>query len=487
MEKMQVFLTPDEMAEVAGGRWVNDDKPRLITGVRVNPERVLPGDIVFTTTPAQWGKGILDSTQPKILKKMQEKGAAAIVSTGPKAYELTGLPTLVVENPKVALEKIAVCSRDRFQGKTVLVTGTEGKTGFKLLLAHVLKPQCACHASKDSANLTVPVWCSMAGVNRETQVHICEVSVAQPKVGFTRSRYLRPNISVITEVGYSHVETHGGLDALIYDKASVSDGLVDGGCCVVNASCPQFDKVRECIFKRHYVPVYGFGEHPRSQSRVIEAQFVNQSWVCKADVRGKEVQYTIHAMGDHMPNAVAGVLLTVDLLGYDVFQAAKEVASFEPSETMGRLEQLTLHGHPFTFYDHSHRASPLNFRSALRDVSRIQVTGKRIAVLGSMLNLGDLSDASHKDLMTDIEKAHFDVIYTLGDPIKVIRPLLKKLPGVTLKGHAKDWKELIEPVSNEIGDGDLLFMKGNHRVWLKYLSAELREQAQREQEANDAR
>ena len=465
-----MLLTAEQIADITGGEWLNPVPALSFHGIRVNIERIEKDDICFTSNPRQWGKGIPDTEEH--LTQIFAKGAAAAVVTDRSRAAGIDRPVLVVEDSRQALEAIALYARDNVPVKRVLVTGTEGKTGFKNQLYQLLNFQTRAHATLDSSNLNVPILCSMASIGDGDEVEVIEASVADGKAGVIRSNLVRPDICVLTEVGFEHITSHGSFENLIANKASITDGLKEGGICALNADSVNYELVREAIYRRKYVDLVTFGSGRKCNARLLKADFDSDElvWHIGASVEGIPLSYSVPALGEHVPVSSLAPLLVVHRLGYDVRRAAADFIHFRAAETMGRIDEVVTAQGSFRFYNHSHRASVLSYASALKDLGRLRPRpgGRKIAVIGNMLNIGEISRRSHEDLAPLIEKAGVDRLYTVG---RFALPLHSKLknPAILVK-HGDKYQEIEAPLLADLRDGDLLFMKGHHRIWLKDLA-----------------
>ncbi len=473
MSNKKMYLTSDMISEITGGKWYNLEKNIEFHGIRVNITRLEKDDICFTTNPEQWGKKI--SNTEKSLGTIFENGASAAVITNKDLVKVITKPLLVVENSKKALENIAFYVRDNIKVPRVLVTGTEGKTGFKNQLYSLLSKQISVHAKLDSSNLNVPIMCSLASISKDDKVEIIEASVAGPDVGVTRSDIVKPNICVITQVGLAHVSTHGSVENMIKNKASIVNSLHPKGICIVNADSKKYDKLREEIYRRKYVDIKTFGSGKKCNARLIDATFDQDElvWDIVAQIEGQTISYKVPLLGDYVPVASLAPLLTIHYLGYDVKKAAAEFINFKSMDTMGGLNEVVTSNKKFRFYDHSHRGSMLGYTSALKDFAKLnpQKNGKKIAVIGQMMNIGSISKQAHKDLAPLIESAKVDRLYTVG---KFTKPLHEELKDKSiLIKHGDKYQDIEEEFLNDIADGDIIFMKGNHRIWLKELASKI--------------
>lgn len=479
MNERTMLLTSTDIAKITGGEWFNLESEIKFHGIRVNIRRIEKNDICFTTTPKQWGKKITNSEVS--LDKIFKNGASAAVVSNKELVKTTDKPLLVVKDSKKALEDISTYVRENVKIPRILVTGTEGKTGYKNQLYTLLSYQTGVHAKLDSSNLNVPIMCSLASVSKEDKVEIVEASVAGPNVGVSRSRLVKPNICVITQVGVAHITTHGSVEKMIEHKASITDALRDDGICIVNADSENYDKLREAIYKRKYVDIKTFGSGERCNARVIESSFDKDEllWNVKANIEGIEVEYKVPLLGDYVPVASLIPLLTIYYLGYDVKKAAADFINFKSMDTMGGLSEIKAPNKSFKFFDHSHRGSMLGYTSALKDFAfmRPQRGGRKVAVIGHMMNIGKISKQAHADLAPLIEAADVDVLYTIG---KFTKPIHEKLQDKSiLVAHADKYQDIEKQILADVQDGDMIFMKGNHRIWLKKLAAKLYDMGER--------
>jgi UDP-N-acetylmuramoyl-tripeptide--D-alanyl-D-alanine ligase len=312
----------------------------------------------------------------------------------------------------------------------------------------------------------------MASVGKNDKLEIVEASVANPGRGITRSNLVKPDLCVITSMGYAHVDIHGSVQNMIKNKAEIVHGLKRDGICVINATSVNFDRIREEIYKIKYVDFKTFGVNPKCNAYLIESKFDNKKflWNIKASIEGLEVEYQVHLVGEHVPVSSLAPLLTVYHLGYDVKKAAESFKDFRSAETMGKISKIKAEDKEFYFFDHSQRAAVLNYRSALINLKRMEPKrrGKKIAVIGNMLEIDKISKKAHEGLAPLIDNAGIDRLYTVGILARVIRPKLKNR-SIFVK-HVDKYEEIQEQILDEIGDGDVLFIKGSSGAKLENLA-----------------
>ncbi|MBS4096084.1 MAG: CapA family protein [Sulfuricella sp.] len=468
-----LMLDYQTIASVTGGEWRNYQGRPDLTGISVNRKYIKEGssgNFIFmfsdVETPTEFG----DAHRTSLAKAFQMGAVAAAVPRWAKGLP-EDRPLLLVDDVREAAKQLGQYARDQFAGKRVLVTGTEGKTGFKCMLGHVLSKQIPVHYVCNSANLDVALYASLASIRRGDRVAILEASVANPGRGVRRSRIVQPHVAVITEVGNEHLKYHGTQQTLIEAKAGIVDAVVDGGYAILNADSTNYLAVRKAVLARRRLPILVFGSQPWCNGYLRGKEFSGDGWRVQAVIEGEEVEYQVPLVGDHIPLASVSVLLAAYHLGADVAKAAAGLVDFIPYESQGVLRKLSWKGVKFRCYDNASRASVLSYQSALRMVPLMRPLaegGRKVGVVGEMVYLGDASEEEHRRLAEWVESAGFDALILvganaritfehLGDKSKVIRQLFdynRQTSG------SKQLDQLAETILAEVRPGDLLFVKG---------------------------
>lgn len=468
-----LLLDYQTMAEVTGGEWRNYRGQPDLSGISINRQYLKEGssgNFFFVLSDAQ-APGEFDDARRASLRKAFQAGAVAAAVPRNAEGLPEGRPLLLVDDVRGALEKLGLHARDRFAGKRVLVTGTEGKTGFKCMLGHVLSKQMPTHYVCNSANLETGIHASLASIRRGDLVAILEASVAQPGRGVTRSRIVQPHVAVITEVGNEHLKYHGTQQNLIEAKAGIVDAVVDGGYAILNADSANYQAVRKAVLARRRLPILVFGSQPWCNGYLRGKAYSEDGWRVQAVIEGEEVEYRVPLVGEHIPLATVSVLLAAYHLGADVARAAAGLVDFVPYESQGVMRKLSWNGVEFSCYDNASRASVLSYQSALRMVPLMRPLadgGRKIGVIGEMVYLGDASAEEHRRLAEWVEAAGFDILILvgdqaritfdhLGDKSRVIRQFFDyKRKGAEYRQH----EQLAREILAEVQPGDLLFVKG---------------------------
>ncbi|MFA6016277.1 MAG: CapA family protein [Gallionellaceae bacterium] len=469
-----LLLDIDSIARITNGTWHCLPEEIMLTGVAHNWKYLMEGsqgNLYFPLNAEARDTSFTAKNVSSVINAFKGGAAAAVVPNSAKGLP-DGLPLLHVENVKTALEALGTHVRDNlFTGKRVIVTGTEGKTGFKCMLHHVLSPQISTHAMLNSTNLDFSLYASLASIRQHDRIAILEAAGTHPGRCKRRSNIVKPHLFVITEVGNEHIMYHGSQQAIIEGKADIALGVCDGGYGILNADSRNYSAVRKAVLSRRRVPLLLFGSTPECNGRLIDRHFENNSWSVSAEIEGKKVEYKLPLLGEHAPLASVSVLLTAYYLGADVARAAAEFAEFVPYESQGVLRRITCHGGEALLFDNATRASVLSYQSALRTAARQAPPvsgGRKVAMIGQMIFLGDEAEQEHARLAEWIDEAGFDRIIFVGEHMEATYANLKNQAAVVKRfpsydrrhSGKKELQQLINTLMEEIRPGDMVFVKG---------------------------
>lgn len=469
-----LLLDANLVAALTGGTWTRAAKELFFSGMsfkRAYTKEGTSGNLFFAVQHDVRNKFPESSIAPMARAALAEGAAAVVVPQNVQGLS-DDLPLLRISPDIDSLQLLGEHVRDHlFTGRRVLVSGTEGKTGFKNMLHHVLSPQIGTHAVTNSSNLGFSIMASLASIRKNDRVAILEAAGTHPGRLAVRSGYVKPHLFVLTEVGNEHINFHGSQQAVIESKADIAVGLVEGGFGILNADSRNYDATRRAVLGRKRVPLCLFGTGSHCNGRLVASEFKDNAWTVSADIEGQLVQYRLPLLGDHAPLASVSVLLSAYYLGADAAQAAAEFETFRPYESQGALRRLAHRGGVITCYDNASRASMLSYRSTLGMAAKLTPPtpgGKKVGVIGQMIFLGDESEPGHAQLAPWVDAAEFDRVILVGKYTEVTFVHLKN-PGVVVARFPQydrrtstkaELQALIEATEAACNPGDLLFVKG---------------------------
>lgn len=423
-------------------------------GISIDSRTVQKGDL-FIALQGEFGDG------HDYVADALKKGAVAAVAS----KEINGVPLeklLVVGDTLKALQALAIAARSRTSAKVIGVTGSVGKTGTKEMLARAFQAQGQTHCSIKSYNNHWGVPYSLATMHAGTDYGIFEMGMNNPGEITLLSQMVKPDIAIITTIAPVHVGNFkNGIEGIIEAKAEIFHGVQEGGAVVLNKDIESYEVLQEKAEKKGLKP-YSFGEDESADATLLDCLEAANGTRVRASILNEEVRYTLQIPGRHIAVNSLSVLLAVKLAGGNIQVAAKAIEKQEAIIGRGKREFINIgvKDNPVTLIDESYNASPVAMSAAFKVLALVDPGrgGRRIAVLGDMLELGAQSEKLHEDLALPLKAANIDLVYTCG---KHMKKLHDRLPANQRGIHKENSKELSQIVPDVLTPGDVVMVKGS--------------------------
>ena len=453
-------LTATELAEIIGGTWLNPPASNWhLHGIGFLASIGRRSLLIPKISSYRYGVDLV-GVSPSILRT-----CALLVDDSFR--QPSPLPTLRVRSVGLALETLAQQARKCYQGNVFAITGSVGKTSACRLLYHAVTRQGSCAAPQFGFNVFDGLNTQIVNLSDE-RFAVFEVAVsALPRCSGT----LRPHVAVLTAVAPAHLSYTGTLSDLAERKAGIFTGLEPGGVAVINRAIPFFEKVSD-IAGKHARNVVSYGDHPEAAVRLLDYSLELQR--VQASVHGEEIEYPLGMNGRHMAVNSLGVLAALQAIGLDWQKAAAEFGYVQLPQGRGRHHSVRIGGRRILIIDDSYNANPASISAALNMLAELTLPpgGRRIAIIGDMLELGSDGPQLHAELAKPILEAGIDRVYVVG-------PLMKNLWDVLpthLRGtRVESAADLIPSLLDEIAEGDALLFKGSNAFNLFDVVKALRE------------
>lgn len=443
----------DELGAALGAQ-IEGEAPQQFGGVSIDSRTVREGDIFFAIKGER-----LDGHDYVAAALAKGAGVAVVCADWPAPAKLDGA-LLRVGDVLAALEALGAAARARTEAKIVAVTGSVGKTSTKDMLACALGANGKTHAAVASFNNHWGVPLTLARMPRDTAYAVIEIGMNHPGEITPLSRLARPHVAVITTVEAAHLGQFASLEEIAQAKAEIFDGLIDAGAAVLNRDNRFFGLLRGKAEAAGAGQVIAFGEGEAAAVRLVRASHHDECSTAQALVAGEGVTYKIGTAGRHLVINSLAVLAVVHALGADLAKAAVALANWAPLPGRGVRKQFDTHGGPIVLIDESYNANPASMRAALETLGRAMPhgAGRRIAVLGDMLELGHKGPALHAALAGPIQDNGVDKVYMAGPLMGALRDAL---PAPVRGAYANTAAELTERVRRDIRPGDVVMVKGS--------------------------
>lgn len=410
-----------------------------------------------------------------------ENGAAAALISEAGQDSLGGKPGLIVADTLDALRALAVAGRARTGAKIAAITGSVGKTGTKEALAHVLAPQGATSFSKSSLNNHWGVPLSLARMPADTDFGIFEIGMNHPGEITPLVGMARPHVAVVTAIAAAHMEFFDTLEDIARAKAEIFSGL-DGGVAIINRDTDHFKLLADTALETGADRIVSFGRSAEADMRLIECLSDTTGNTVDARWRGKSLNFRVGQPGVHWAYNSLAVLATADVLGGDMDAAAATLTSLPGLPGRGAVHVIPWGDGKIRLIDDSYNANPESMSAALKTLGHMPKDGgRRVAILGDMLELGDISNTAHAGLAAQIAKHDIDTVFLAGPEMAA---LAEALPSTTLGGIAESADDLLPAVLSGLQAGDIVTVKASNGIGLSRIVNKLTDPAPVERAAN---
>ncbi|WP_299396753.1 UDP-N-acetylmuramoylalanyl-D-glutamyl-2,6-diaminopimelate--D-alanyl-D-alanine ligase [Pelagibius sp.] len=442
--------TAEEVAQATGGRLTGDWQA---SGVSIDSRSIDAGDLFVAL------KGPSFDGHDYAGKALKAGAAAAMVHRRADGIDESD-PLIIVDDTFAALWRLGTAARERTKARLIAVTGSAGKTGVKEALRHCLEPQGLTAASVGSFNNHWGVPLSLARMQRKAVYGIFELGMNHAGEISELTALVRPHVSIITNIEPAHLGNFDSIAGIADAKAEIFEGMDANGYAVLNRDNAFFHHLRDKAEAAGLSRILSFGRHGEADTRVIEESLHATCSSVKALVRGVELDYCLTMPGSHWVMNSLAVLTAIGAAGGDVAKAAAQLASLLPIKGRGERHSVELAGGSFKLIDDSYNANPTSMRAAFEVLGRSTVGdgGRRIAVLGDMLELGDQSQEMHASLSEALKDSGIDLVFTCGPDMAALH---KALPQKQSAAHAEDSKTLAPQVAEAVRPGDSVLVKGS--------------------------
>src|SRR6202521_3059866 len=433
---------------------VNGALPEAVTGISIDSRTIVPGAAYFAI------KGAVHDGHDFVAAALKAGAALAVVERAQRDKFVPDAPLLVVDDVLGGLVDLAHAARARLDAQVIAVTGSVGKTSTKEALRRVLGAQGETHASLASFNNHWGVPLSLARCPATVRFAVFEIGMNHPGEIEPLVKMVRPQIAIITTVEPVHLEFFDGIGAIADAKAEIFEGIAPGGAVVLNRDNAQFAKIQRRAKKLGISCIVSFGADKKSEARLIDVSLHSACSAVHANILGHEVTYTLGMPGRHMAMNSLAVLAAASLAGADLALAALSLSQIEPAAGRGTRRVLEVVDGEATLIDESYNANPASMAAALNvlGAAAIGPHGRRIAVLGDMLELGRTGAALHCGVIDAVNANHIDLVYCCGP---LMRNLWDALSTGKRGGYAGNAADLETQAVAAIRAGDAIMVKGS--------------------------
>lgn len=454
---MAMLWTSQDAAKATQGRAT---QAFGVTGVSIDTRTIRPGDLFVALKDVRDGHDF-------VRQALDKGAAAAMVSRIPEGCSETD-PLLIVTDVLTALEDLGRAGRARSKARVLAVTGSVGKTSSKEMLRAVLSAQGRVHAAEASFNNHWGVPITLARMPEDADFAVIEIGMSNPGEIAPLARLARPHAALITTVAPAHLAAFGAIEGIAREKASIFEGLEPGGTAVIPTGLPVSDILREGASGAETIVT--FGPEPGSDFRLLSAKIAGDATVVQAEHHGTPILFKVMTPGTHFATNALGVLALTEAAGCDPAITAMDLGNWQPPAGRGQRERIYMdvvdEGESFDLFDDAFNANPASMSAALevlagalpRDGVGRTAKGRRIAILGDMLELGEDEAALHAAIADHPAMASVDLVHLAGPRMAALRDALPR-------AKRGEWYETAEKLAERarhlVDPGDVVLVKGS--------------------------
>ncbi|MBF0216524.1 MAG: UDP-N-acetylmuramoyl-tripeptide--D-alanyl-D-alanine ligase [Candidatus Omnitrophica bacterium] len=390
-----INYTLKDLAEAALGTVISGDTSARIGDLSIDSRTIKKGD-VFIALKGDNHDG------HDFIGEVLAKGALGVIAETFIGSEANGKAALItVKGSSGAIRRVAEDIRGKLDIPFIGVTGSNGKTTVKELIALIISAKFKTLKSQASYNNVLGVSLTLFNAQSDHEIAVMELGTNHPGEIRDLAGLVRPRLAVITNIGDSHLEFLGDRDGVFREKSDILSGLGEGGAAFFNGDDNYLRRVN-----RDDVKVLFYGERRECDYRVTDI---------KCETNGSSFRlngnaYFIPVPGAHNVHNAAAAVSVASYLGVDPGLIGKQLMSAALPKM--RLEKVKAHG--IDFINDSYNSNPSSFEAALGVLSSLGEFGKKIVVSGEMMELGKLSEQLHIEIGRKIAGLGIDRLITVG-------------------------------------------------------------------------
>lgn len=435
---MTLWTSQDAAAAMAG----RATRDFTITGVSIDTRTIRPGDLFVALQDVRDGHDF-------VAQALQKGASAALVSRVPDDVP-PDAPLLIVDDVLAGLTALGRAGRARIKGRVIAITGSVGKTSTKEMARIALAGQGNIHAAEASYNNHWGVPLTLARMPADTDFAILELGMNHPGEIEPLARLARPHVAMITTVAAAHLEAFGSIDDIAREKGAIFRGLTQPGNAVIPEDLAVTQILRDCADQAGAI-VAGFGQHGAAKPVTVKTQDGQTRVVAR--ILGETVDFTLATPGTHFVMNAVGVLAALAAAGADLKLAGQRLSDWTPPAGRGAVEDLA----GIRLIDDAYNSNPTSLSAGLASLARL-TGGRRVAILGDMLELGPDEIAMHRDMAQDPSMPVVDLVHTAGPRMQALHDAL---PQAQRGIHAQSPAELAQRLAELVAPGDIVLVKGS--------------------------
>ena len=425
----------------------------VVTGISIDTRTIEQGDL-FIPFRGEATNG------HRFVEQAFEKGASASLWMKDEPNPPAHLPLIFVDDPEQALQQMALAYRNEHKATFIGITGSNGKTSSKDILAGTLSPYFKVQKTIGNFNNQLGLPITILQLDEDTEVSVLEMGMS----GFGEIEFLtklaRPHYAIITNIGEAHMRDLGSREGIAQAKFEIVQGLSDEGILFFDGDEPLLQSL---VAKTPNLKTQSFG-FTAGQDLIasnVQATAQGSSFHVEGEIEG---DFFISVLGEHQVKNTLNTMLVSKAMGLSdekIRQALKQVVLTD-------MRMQLIPAGDLLFINDAYNAAPTSMHAAIQFVDQTTIRPEKWLVLGDMLELGEDEQHFHEEIAHHIDPQKIHMVCLYGPRMKwLYEKLQTKLDEKRLVYSEQDYAPIIEKINNEASEQSILLVKGSRGMQLE--------------------
>ncbi len=393
----------EDVLRATGARYVNGDRRRVLPRLNTDTRALQAGDLFLSLRGPNFDGDAFAA------QALARGAGALLLREAPQIQWPQDLPVAEHPHPRRALGDLARWMRVRYSGQVVGITGSCGKTSTKEILVSLLQRVQRSYGSPASYNNDVGVPLTLLGAPAGCDSIVVEMGTNAPGEIANLARIARPGGAILTNIGEAHLAGLGTAQGVAQEKGALAAGLPPDGFCVLNADSPFTPELRA----RTRARVWTFALSSPADFMASEVHFEAGAthFLLQAPGLSEPTRLRMPLLGSHMVQNVLAALAAVHGMGIPLEQVLPAVEELQPAVRRMQIHRLG----DQTVIDDSYNANPLSVAAGTRQLMAMPGTGRKVLVVGDMLELGASAALRHREVGTLAARLGVQQLFAIGE------------------------------------------------------------------------
>ena len=449
---MTARFTAEEVLKATKGQRIASGSIEAFTGISTDTRSLTPGALFVALAGDRFDGH-------DFLAAALRQGAAGFVVSRVPETPLPEAAVFLVEDTRTAYQDLARFHRSRFGLPVIAVTGSNGKTSTKDMIAAILSTQL--HVLKTEANFNNEIGLSqtLLRIDETHQAVVVEMGMRGLGEIAGLAAVALPTVGVVTNVGETHLERLGSIENIASAKAELIEALNKNGAAILNGDDPYV----RAMAKKTAAPAKYYGLNPEADIRATHITQTAQAVAFDCTAGTESFKVSVPIPGIHnVYNALAAIAVGLEL-GLTPEAVSQGLARYEPGKMRLNIKQMN----GVTVIDDTYNASPLSMAAAIEVLSSV-AKGRKLAAIGDMLELGPAAAAAHAKVGEHLAAIGVEVVFTIGELAGIAGAAALK-QGVPAVIACSTHEEAVRELRRRLLPGDTLLLKGSRGMTMEKL------------------